>query len=123
LGVELAQAIVNGLLSGALIAVPALGFTTIFAVLRFPDFAVAAYATVGAFAGWEVNAWLGEDGGVLPVLVAAFVVAGLLGVAAEWVALKPLRGAGALRGDRLDRVEPGAGERGPLCVWQRVAGL
>jgi branched-subunit amino acid ABC-type transport system permease component len=96
LGTELAQAIVNGLLSGALIAVPAIGFTTIFAVLRFPDFAAAAYATIGAFAGWEVNAWLGEQGGVLPVLLAAFVVAGLLGVAAEWVALKPLRGAGAL---------------------------
>jgi branched-chain amino acid transport system permease protein len=91
---ELAQAVVNGLLSGALIAVPAIGFTTIFAVLRFADFAVAAYATIGAFAGWWVNVRLG--GGVLAVLPAAFVVAGLVGVAAEWVALRPLRAAGAL---------------------------
>jgi branched-subunit amino acid ABC-type transport system permease component len=91
---ELAQAIVNGLLAGALIAVPALGFTTIFAVLRFPDFAVAAYATVGAFAGLWVNVHLGQ--GVLPVLAAAFVVAGLVGLIAETVALAPLRGAGPL---------------------------
>ncbi len=94
MGAELAQAVVNGLLSGALIAVPAIGFTAIFAVLRFPDFAVAAYATVGAFAGWWVNVRLG--GGVLPILATAFVTAGAVGAAAEWLALRPLRGAGAL---------------------------
>ncbi len=91
---ELAQAIVNGVLAGALIAVPAIGFTTIFAVLRFPDFAVAAYATIGAFAGWVANVRLGF--GAVPVLAAAFVVAGAVGVAAEQAALKPLRAAGAL---------------------------
>ncbi len=94
MGAELAQAVVNGLLSGALIAVPAIGFTTIFAVLRFPDFAVAAYATIGAYAGWWVNVRLGL--GVAPVLLAAFVVAGLVGVAAETATLKPLRGSGPL---------------------------
>ena len=78
MGAELAQAIVNGILTGALIAVPAIGFTTIYAVLRFPDFAVAAYATIGAYAGWWVNVRLGL--GVGPVLVAAFVGAGVLGV-------------------------------------------
>ncbi len=91
---ELAQALVNGVLAGALIAVPAIGFTTIFAVLRFPDFAVAAYATIGAFAGWVANVRLGF--GAVPVLAAAFVVAGVVGVAAEQAALKPLRAAGAL---------------------------
>jgi branched-chain amino acid transport system permease protein len=91
---ELAQAITNGILSGTLIAVPAMGFTMIFAVLRFPDFAVASYATIGAFAGWWANVRLGL--GVAPVLAAAFVVAGLCGVAAEQAALKPLRNAGAL---------------------------
>ncbi len=91
---ELAQAVIDGLLSGALIAVPAIGFTTIFAVLRFPDFAVAAYATIGAFAGWWVNIRLGW--GVVPILATAFIVAALVGAAAEQAALKPLRGAGAL---------------------------
>ena len=94
MGAEVAQALVNGLLSGALIAVPAIGFTTIFAVLRFPDLAVAAYATIGAFAGWWVNAQLGW--GVVPVLLAAFAVAGAVGVAGESVALAPLRRSGPL---------------------------
>jgi branched-subunit amino acid ABC-type transport system permease component len=93
-GADVIQAVVNGLLSGALLAVPAIGFTTIFAVLRFPDFAVAAYATIGAFAGWWVNVRLGL--GVFPVLLAGFIAAALIGAAAEHIALKPLRPAGAL---------------------------
>ena len=79
----------NGLLSGALIAVPAIGFTTIYAVLRFPDFAVAAYATIGAFAGWCANVQGGL--GVAPVLLAAFAIAGALGATAEHKAQRPQR--------------------------------
>lgn len=91
---DLLQALVNGVLSGALLAVPAIGFTTIFAVLRFPDFAVASYATVGAFAGWIVNTRLGL--GPVPVLLAAFSAAALVGVAAETLTLRRLRASGAL---------------------------
>lgn len=91
---DVLQALVNGVLSGALLAVPAIGFTTIFAVLRFPDFAVASYATIGAFAGWSVNVRLG--GGPVPVLLAAFAAAGFAGVLAETLTLRRLRASGAL---------------------------
>lgn len=90
----LLQALVNGVMSGALIAVPAIGFTTIFAVLRYPNFAVAAYATIGAFAAWWANTSLGLA--VVPSLLIAFPIAGLVGVLAERVALRRLHGAGAL---------------------------
>jgi len=90
----LLQALLNGIMNGTLIAVPAIGFTAIFAVLRFPNFAIAAYATIGAFAAWWVNVHLGA--GVLPALIVAFAVAGFAGVAAEETALKGLRGSGAL---------------------------
>jgi branched-subunit amino acid ABC-type transport system permease component len=86
----LLQALLNGLMSGALLAVPAIGFTTIFAVLRYPNFAVASYATIGAFAAW----WVGLP--VVPAVCVAFVVAGVVGVAAEETALRRLRGEGAL---------------------------
>ncbi|MCX7381283.1 MAG: hypothetical protein NT133_07680 [Alphaproteobacteria bacterium] len=49
---ELAQLLINGILAGALLAVPAIGFTAIYAVLRFPNFAVASHATIGAYAGY-----------------------------------------------------------------------
>jgi branched-subunit amino acid ABC-type transport system permease component len=88
------QALLNGLMTGSLIAVPAIGFTAIFAVLRFPDFAIGAYATIGAFAAWVVNAQFGWSG--LPALAVAFIVAGGIGALAEQIALRPLTGAGAL---------------------------
>ena len=57
--IELLQVLVNGLLAGAELAVPAIGFTTIYAVLRFPNFALASHMTVGAYAGVLVNTELG----------------------------------------------------------------
>jgi branched-subunit amino acid ABC-type transport system permease component len=90
----LLQALINGVMAGTLIAVPAVGFTAIFAVLRYPNFAVASYATVGAFAAWWVNTRYAIH--VIPALAIAFLVAGIVGVIAEEAALSRLRGAGAL---------------------------
>ena len=85
---------VNGLVAGTILAVPAIGFTAIYAVLRFPNFTVASHATIGAFAGYVVNTSLGWPA---PGAVAvAFVVAGLAGVLNDEVVLKPLRPSGAL---------------------------
>ncbi|PYN08151.1 MAG: amino acid ABC transporter permease [Candidatus Rokuibacteriota bacterium] len=81
-------------MAGTILAVPAIGFTAIYAVLRFPNFAIAAHLTIGAFAGWLANVSLG-----LPAALAvgvAFVVAGLAGVLNDELILKPLRPAGAL---------------------------
>ncbi|MCS6757720.1 MAG: branched-chain amino acid ABC transporter permease [Candidatus Devosia euplotis] len=88
------QALLNGIMNGTLIAVPAIGFTAIFAVLRFPNFAIVAYATIGAFAAWWVNVNLGI--GPVPALLVAFLLAGCAGMVAEETTLKSLRGAGAL---------------------------
>jgi branched-subunit amino acid ABC-type transport system permease component len=88
------QLVVNGLITGALLAVPAIGFTAIFAVLRFPNFAVASHATIGAFAGYAANVWLGLP--AAPALIAAFLVAGVIGLVSDEIALKPLRPHGAL---------------------------
>ena len=73
----LPQLFVNGIISGTLLAIPAIGFTAIYAVLRFPNFSVASHATVGAFAGYAANVWLGLP--AAPALIAAFAVAGLVG--------------------------------------------
>ena len=39
---EVPQLLVNGLVAGTILAVPAIGFTAIYAVLRFPNFTVAS---------------------------------------------------------------------------------
>ncbi|ONG50811.1 amino acid ABC transporter permease [Pseudoroseomonas deserti] len=90
----LLQAVVNGLLAGSLIAVPAVGFTAIFAILRYPSFAIAGYVSVGAFAGWAANTMLGF-GAPLAVLV-AFAAGAAAGLLCELGALRRLMPAGAL---------------------------
>ncbi len=88
------QAVVSGLMTGALIALPAIGFTTIFAVLRYPSFAIAGYMTIGAFAAYFFRGHFGLA--VAVVLVLAALVSGLVGVVAEQGVIGPLRPAGAL---------------------------
>ena len=90
---DLAQLLINGLLAGALLAVPAIGFTAIYAVLRFPNFAVASHATIGAYAGYIANVTFGLPAWV--ALAAAFLVAGLFGVVTDELVLRRLRPASA----------------------------
>jgi len=89
---DLAQLVVNGVMTGTILAVPAIGLTAIYAVLRFPNFALASHATIGAFAGYLANVGLGLP--VLPSLGLAFLGAGVVGVASDEAVLKPLRAAG-----------------------------
>ncbi len=89
---EVLQLIVNGLMSGTILAVPAIGLTAIFAVLRFTNFALASHMTIGAFAGFVANVTLG-----LPAVAAlgfAFLIAGFVGVISDELVLKPFRRAG-----------------------------
>lgn len=88
------QALVNGVVSGTLLAIPALGFSAIFAVLRSPNFAVGAFATMGAYAAWIVNARLG--GPIFAGVAVGCVAAAFVGVAVEFGALQRLARGGAL---------------------------
>ena len=91
---DILQLALNGVMAGAILAAPAIGLTAIYAVLRFPNFAVASHATIGAFAGYCANVWLG-----LPLLTSstiAFLLAGIVGVATDTFVLRPLRPAGVI---------------------------
>jgi len=91
---EIPQLLINGIVSGTVLAVPAIGFTAIYAVLRFPNFTVASHCTLGAFAGYVVNTALGWP--ALGAVACAFLVAGCFGVLSDEIVLKPLRPSGAL---------------------------
>src|SRR5215470_7244369 len=89
---QVAQLVLNGLMAGSILALPAIGLTLIFAVLRFTNFALASLMTIGAYAGLVANVSFG-----LPVyasLLAAFVVAGLVGWLGDEFVLKPFRASG-----------------------------
>ncbi len=91
---DIIQAVINGVLTGALIAIPAMGLTAIFAVLRYVNFAIGPLATCGAFAAWVLNSHYGWP--VLPAMAGSFVTVAAIGLAVEQAALARLRPSGAL---------------------------
>jgi len=93
---ELVQLIVNGLISGSILAIGAIGITLVFGILDIGNFAHGEYLTVGMYAAWVVNVEMG-----LPFVVAiaaAVAVAGVMGVLLDLGVLRPFRdkGPGAL---------------------------
>ena len=97
---ELLQQLINGLSLGAIYALIALGYTMVYGVLRFINFAHSDVFMIGAFVGWAaVERWgfpHGSIGGGLLVLATAMAVCALLGMAIEKLAYKPLRGRSTL---------------------------
>src|SRR5512147_3111424 len=90
---ELLQQLINGLALGAIYALIALGYTMVYGVLRFINFAHSDVFMVGAFSGYFLAKWLpsGPGMGIL-VLIGAMVICALLGVIIERLAYRPLRG-------------------------------
>jgi branched-chain amino acid transport system permease protein len=95
------QELVNGLTTGALYALVALGFSMVYGVLKLLNFAHGDLYMVGAFVGYFVIQWFGGAQGLhipVPLLVtimfvSAAVLVGFLGVAIERFAYRPLRDA------------------------------
>lgn len=88
------QLVLNGLMAGAVLAVPAIGLTTIFAVLRFVNFAVAGHMAVGAFAGYLLNTALGLPASI--AVAGAFLGAAVTGIVTDHLTLRRLRSYSAL---------------------------
>src|ERR1700732_5291066 len=100
----LLQQVVNGLSLGAMYALLALGFTLVYGILELINFAHFNVFMVSSFFGMWALEFLGITGqsrvlagpALAGALVFAFAVtmlgAGILGVAIERVALRPLRG-------------------------------
>jgi branched-subunit amino acid ABC-type transport system permease component len=93
---ELLQLIVNGLITGSILAVGAIGITLVFGILDIGNFAHGEYLTIGMYAAWVVNVELGLPFAV--AIVAAVLVAGAIGVLLDMGVLQSFRtkGAGAL---------------------------
>jgi branched-chain amino acid transport system permease protein len=95
---ELLQQLINGLALGAIYALIALGYTMVYGVLRFINFAHSDVFMVGAFAGYFLARLL-PGGSILSgvaVLAGAMVICALLGVIIEKLAYRPLRGRSTL---------------------------
>jgi branched-chain amino acid transport system permease protein len=96
------QVLVDGITLGFMYALIALGYTMVYGVLEFINFAHSEIFIVGAFVGVEIL--LGLKGAglldglpwplvLLLVLLAGMAISGLLAVSVERIAYRPLRGA------------------------------
>lgn len=88
------QLVVNGIMSGAVFALAAIGFTMMFAVLRFPNFSLGGHMAVGAYAGWYVNSAFGLP--LYACVIVGFLAAGGVGVSSDFIVLRPLRRAASI---------------------------
>ena len=98
----LPQVLLDGLVLGFMYALIALGYTMVYGVLEFINFAHSEIFVLGAFVGVEVLFWLQEAGHLAalhPAFVLSLVIAGgmlisgLAAMALERVAYRPLQGS------------------------------
>jgi branched-chain amino acid transport system permease protein len=95
---EFLQQLLNGLSLGAIYALIALGYTMVYGVLRFINFAHSDVFMVGAFIGYYMGKIVPENTvwGGLVVLIVAMLGCAVLGMVIERLAYRPLRGAATL---------------------------
>ena len=104
--IEFLQQLINGLSLGAIYALIALGYTMVYGVLRFINFAHGDVYMVGAFAGYYLAPWVwkvipaGQDtsrfswstsAGAFAVLLLSMAICAALGILIEKLVYKPLR--------------------------------
>lgn len=88
------QMVVNGLVTGIIVALPAVAASLTFSVLKFTNFAIGSMITCGAYMALTLNVFLG-----LPLVVSAALAAVGLGVVAaiaDRLVFTPLRARSAV---------------------------
>ena len=96
------QVLMDGIVLGFMYALIALGYTMVYGVLEFINFAHSEIFMIGAFVGVEILLMLEASGSLATmhpalvlvlVLLAGMVASGLVAMGLERVAYRPLRGA------------------------------
>jgi branched-subunit amino acid ABC-type transport system permease component len=93
-GARLAQLLVNGVITGSILALAGVGATLIFGIQRIANFAHGDFLTIGAYVAFVVNVALGQN--LFVAALSAMAAVALFGVAAHFVLFRPLRGRGTV---------------------------
>jgi branched-chain amino acid transport system permease protein len=90
---EFFQQLINGLSVGSMYALIAIGYTLVYGVLRFINFAHCDVFMVGAFVGFYVGRNFNQPslGGGIFVMLVAMLACAALGILIERLAYRPLR--------------------------------
>jgi branched-chain amino acid transport system permease protein len=95
---EFLQQLINGISLGAIYALIALGYTMVYGVLRFINFAHSDVLMIGAFIGFYAAPHFPKDSfaGGIGIMLAAMAGCAALGIVIERLAYRPLRKASTL---------------------------
>ncbi len=88
---QVLQQLINGISLGSIYALIALGYTMIYGIIKLINFAHGDIYMVGAYIGFFSITQAGL--GVIPSLMISLVTTGVLGMAVERIAYRPLRHA------------------------------
>ena len=86
------QLLVNGLITGTVLALTGVGATLVFGIQRIANFAHGELLTFGAYAGLVFNVELGQ--GIVVAALGAMLATALLALLLHLLVLHPLRGRG-----------------------------
>jgi branched-chain amino acid transport system permease protein len=89
------QLVVNGFIAGGTYALAAIGYSMVYSILRFVNFAHGTIAMIGAYLVYTLTVSVLHLNFALALLVSAVLTA-LLGVTVEKIAYRPLREAPAI---------------------------
>ena len=97
---EFIQQLINGLSLGSIYALIALGYTMVYGILKFINFAHGEIFMLGAFSGLYLARAFGVDSPDIPmalvILILTMVITSIIGVLTEKPAYKPLRNSSKL---------------------------
>ena len=90
---QLLQLVANGLVTGSIIAIAAIGLSLVYGILKIVNFAHGDFLTFGAFIAFAVNITYGQN--MVIAVAAAMLATAALGVLLEFVLWRPIRNRGA----------------------------
>jgi branched-subunit amino acid ABC-type transport system permease component len=90
---DFVQLLVNGLVTGSVIAIAAIGLSLVYGILKIVNFAHGEYLTLGAYMAFFVNVGLG--GHMVFAVLFAMAATALAGLTLEVALWRPMRARGA----------------------------
>ena len=87
-----AQLVINGVITGTILALTGVGATLVFGIQRVANFAHGEYLTFAAYLGLILNASLGQN--LIVATFGAVIGTALLALGLHYLVLRPLRGRG-----------------------------
>ncbi len=87
----LAQLIANGIIAGSIYALVALGYTMVYGILEFINFAHGEILMIGAYVAYSLVVFAGIP--IFPALILSMIICAGVGVVIERIFYRPLRNA------------------------------